>query len=102
MVFIGLCLQVLVDNPLASGRKTRQVAAATARQETDSAAIAQQSPWQSVRCSELRAATSSPQQMERRMEGAWRERQRRQVDLPPPNPPRAKVWLVLFYYPTLA
>ncbi|KAL1766242.1 hypothetical protein HispidOSU_007240, partial [Sigmodon hispidus] len=55
--------------PLASGKKTRQVAAAAARRETDSAAIAQRSPRQSVRCSALRAATS---RLSRRKKG-WRE-----------------------------
>lgn len=68
-MIIGLCLQVLVENPLASRRKTRQVAAAAARRETDSAAIAQRSPRQLVLCSALRAATS---RLSRRKEG-WRE-----------------------------
>ncbi|MEJ1286516.1 hypothetical protein NN561_017524 [Cricetulus griseus] len=88
--------------PLASGRKTRQVAAAAARRETDPAAIAQRSPRQSVRCPELRAATS---RLSRRKEG-WRElgakdSTGKSTSYGQPAPP-GKVWLVLFYYPILA
>lgn len=98
-MFVGLCLQVIVDNPLASGRKTRQVAAAAARRETDSAAIAQRSPRQSVRCSALRAATL---RLSRRKEG-WRElgakdSAGKSTSCGQPAPP-GKVWLGIVSLP---